>query len=163
MIRFECTRFAKDGTPVVKDIDIINYAEQLLLDYDPALTLEPWNLDPLKFTEYYLGANLDFLDIYCEEGTQIAGATVFRDTNVKVFDREHLCTRLEPIEANTILIDNETMKEGKETFARFTILHEAGHYCMHASVYAEKTQQLQDFFTETKTKARAAFSAGARI
>ena len=139
MIQFECNRFAKDGTPIVTDKHIISYAEQLLSDYNPDYTIEPWKLDPLGFAEYYLNANLDFLDIYSEEGVQIAGATVFRDAKVKVFDRELFCTRYEPVKANSILIDNETMKEGHEAFARFTILHEAGHFCMHSSVYASQT------------------------
>lgn len=145
MLEFHCRRHTKDGTPIIKDTEIADYAEALVRDYDARYLEEPWELDPLKFSEYYLGANLDFVDIYCEEGEQIAGATVFNRENIKLFDREHLRTRCETFEPNTILIDNETMKEGRETFARFTVFHEDGHLCMHPAVFRINPQQMTIF------------------
>ena len=152
MLEFHCKRHAKDGTPIIKDTEIADYAEALVRDYNAKYIDEPWLLDPLKFSEYYLEANLDFVDIYCEEGEQIAGATVFNRENIKLFDREHMRTRCETFEANTILIDNETMKEGKETFARFTVFHEDGHFCMHPRVFRINQDQMSLFdFMEPQT------------
>ena len=145
MIEFHCSRHAKDGTPIIKDTEIADYAEALVRDYDADYLEEPWKLDPLKFSEYYLEANLDFVDIYCEEGEQIAGATVFNRENIKLFDRDNMRTRCETFEPNTILIDNETMKEGRETFARFTVFHEDGHLCMHPRVFRINPQQMSIF------------------
>lgn len=145
MLEFHCRRHAKDGTPIIKDTEIADYAGALVRDYNARYIDEPWLLDPLKFSEYYLEANLDFVDIYCEEGEQIAGATVFNRENIKLFDREHMRTKCETFEPNTILIDNETMKEGRETFARFTVFHEDGHLCMHPRVFREDPQQMSMF------------------
>ena len=44
----------------------------------------------LRAAERYLGANLDLVDIYCEEGEQIAGATIFNRGRIKLFDHEHM-------------------------------------------------------------------------
>lgn len=145
MLDFQCNRHAKDGTPIIKDIEIAEYAEKLVSDYNIRYLREPWNLDPLKFSEHYLGADLDFVDIYCEEGEQIAGATLFNREKIRLFDRENLRTICETYEANTILIDNDTMKEGKEAFARFTVLHEDGHLCMHPSVFRNCSGQMSIF------------------
>lgn len=145
MREFRCNRHHKDGTPIIKDVEIADYAEELVGDYNPVYLEEPWNLDALRFAEYYLGATVDFVDIYCEEGEQIAGAAVFNTERIKLFDRENMCTRVETFEENTILIDNSTMQTGKETFARFTVLHEAGHICMHPSVYRLPEGQISMF------------------
>ena len=150
MIEFTCQRFADDGTPMISDTQIEAYAEELISDYDKKYIGEPWELDSLKFSEYYLGANLDFVDIYCEEGEQIAGAAIFNREKVKLFDRENLGVRFETYEPNTILIDNETIKPGKEAFARFTVFHEAGHLCMHRSVFQMQTRKIEGFSLPVK-------------
>lgn len=72
MLEFQCRRYAKDGTPIIKDTEIADYAD-------------------------------------------------------------------------TILIDNETMKEGRETFARFTVFHEDGHLCMHPRVFRTDPNQMSLF------------------
>lgn len=145
MLEFQCNRHANDGTPIIKDAEIAEYAERLIRDYNARYLEEPWNLDPLKFSEFYLEATLDFVDIYCEEGEQIAGATIFNREKIRLFDKENLRTRCEIYDANTILIDNGTMKEGRETFARFTVLHEDGHLCMHPSVFRNCPGQMNIF------------------
>ena len=145
MVEFQCKRKQKDGTPVLSNVEIEEYAERVLYDYNPRYLEEPWELDALKFLEFYLGATVDYMDIYCDEGEQIAGATVFNDENIRVFDRENLCTRMVPVQGQTILIDNSTMDEGKEEFARFTELHEGGHFCMHQGVFRNTDGQMNIF------------------
>ena len=145
MVEFHCRRKQKDGTPIIKDVEIEDYAERILRDYNPRYVDEPWELDALKFLEYYLGAIVEFMDIYCEEDEQIAGATVFNDENIRVFDRENLCTRMVPVNRDTILIDNSTMEEGREEFARFTEFHEGGHFCMHKGVFRNTDGQMNIF------------------
>ena len=141
MLKFQWDRFASDGTPVVRDEVIAAYAERLISDYNPEYLERPWELDPLRFTEHYLKANLQFVDLYYEDNEEkIAGATVFKEEKIRIFDRENLCTRMETFEGGTILIDNETMEEGHEAFARFTILHEGGHFCLHPSVFQNRNR-----------------------
>lgn len=138
MISFRYRYFRKDHTPVVTDLEIQSYAEAILSDYKPQLLREPGRINGLHFLESYLGATVEFMDIYCPEGTKIAGATVFNDEKVLIFDREHLCIRPVSVKADTILIDNETMNSANEAFALFTQLHEGGHFCMHREVYKKK-------------------------
>ena len=35
MREFRCSRRHKDGTPIIKDVEIADYAEELVGDYDP--------------------------------------------------------------------------------------------------------------------------------
>lgn len=146
MIDFHCSKRHKDMTPIVKDKEIQEYAETLLMDYKPKLLKEPGKVNPIHFVESYLGAVVDYQDIYYPENTPaIAGATVFNDDHILVFDREK--NRIKPIEvsANTVLIDNSTMEDGKEGFAAFTVLHEGGHLCIHPAVYRRMGGQLSMF------------------
>lgn len=146
MIDFHCSARHKDMTPIVKDTDIQEYAEILLKDYKPALMKEPGKINPIHFVESYLGAVVDYQDIYYPENSPaIAGATVFNDDRILVFDREE--KRIKPIKvaANTVLIDNSTMDDGKEGFAAFTVLHEGGHLCLHPAVYRRFNGQLSLF------------------
>ena len=146
MIDFHCKTRHKDMTPIVKDTDIQDYAETLLRDYKPKLLREPGKINPIHFVESYLGAVVDYQDIYYPENSPaIAGATVFNDDRILVFDREE--KRIKPIEvsANTVLIDNSTMDDGKEGFAAFTVLHEGGHLCLHPAVYRRLDGQLSIF------------------
>lgn len=146
MIDFHCNRRHRDNTPVVTNNEIMDFAEQQVGDYKPKLLKEPGKIKALHFVESYLGANIDYVDIYYPENTpQIAGATVFNDDSVRVFDKENMCTRSQKVSANTILIDNSTMKAGKEGFALFTTLHEGGHFCMHPAVYRRTAGQLSLF------------------
>lgn len=146
MIDFHCNNRHRDNTPIVKDTDIQEYAETLIADYKPKLLKEPGKINALHFVESYLGAIVDYQDIYYpEDQPAIAGATVFNDDRIYVFDREN--QRIKPIDvaANTILIDNSTMAEGKEGFAAFTVLHEGGHFCIHPAVYRNYSGQLSLF------------------
>lgn len=146
MIEFHCDRYKKDGTPVVSDLEILDYAEAVLADYKPKLLKEPGRINATHFLESYLEATLDYQDIYYEEDDNpIAGGTVFNDGTVLVFDRENLCVRPIEVKAGTILIDNSTMQDGKEGFAKFTHLHEGGHFLIHPTVYRREVNQLSLF------------------
>lgn len=146
MIIFRCRKRHPDGTPIVKDVDIIAYAEAQLADYRPELLEVPGKIDPEHFIEKYLEANIDYQDLYYEEGTSpLAGAAVFNNESVRIFDRENKCIKDIPVEARTVIIDNKTVEIGKEGFARFTKLHEAGHLCIHHAVYTRIPGQMTLF------------------
>lgn len=70
---------------------------------------------------------------------------MFNDDKVLVFDRENMCVRPIEVSAGTILIDNDTMKDGKEGFAQFTHLHEGGHFLIHPAVYRKMDNQITLF------------------
>lgn len=143
MIEFHCNRRDKYGNPIVYNTDIWEYAESLVGDYKPSLLEKPGAINPVHFVEAYLGATVDYQNIYFEEHeSPIAGATVFNDDFVKVFDRERMCTRAIPVSANTILIDIPTMEEMREGYQNFTVLHEGGHFTMHGEVYRRDPFQM---------------------
>ena len=139
MIRFKCSRCSYDMTPVISDKAIEEYARTLLYDYRPdQLNGAPKQLNAFHFVESYLGARIEYQDIYYEEGEKpILGMTCFAETQLKIFDRENLCTRCITVPANTIVIDNSVMEPGKEALANFTVLHEGGHFCMHRDVFED--------------------------
>ena len=136
MIQFRCDRWDSTDTPVLSNNEIRARAEALVGDYKPALLRRPGRVNGIHFLESYLGATVDFQDIYYDEGEPpIAGITVFDTDRLRVFDRERLRTRLITVKANTVLLDNATQAEGKEGFGNFTALHEAGHLWMHPRAY----------------------------
>lgn len=139
MIRFRYDRCSYDMTPVISDKGIEDYTRALLSDYRPALLSGiPTAINAFHFVESYLGARIEYQDIYYEEGQQpILGMTCFAETRVKVFDREHMCTKYITVPPNTIIIDNSVMEPGKEALANFTVLHEGGHFCMHRDVFED--------------------------
>ena len=141
MIRFRCNYWHRDGTPIVKDVAVEHYAEQVLADYQPRLLKEPGRIDGLRFLEDYLGAVVNFADIYNEAGNgTIAEATVFNDGKVRVIDKDARRIRTIDVPANTILISDETMEH--EGFALFTMLHEAGHFSMHRAAYQKSLYEI---------------------
>ena len=146
MVEFRCSRTSEDMTPVIRDIEIAKFAERVLYDYRPELLTYtsfgedpyyiPALLDPYDFANNYLGANIEVHDIYTESDKElIAGAAVFNLQRVKVFDKDHMCTREILVPPNTILLDTETVDHWHKGFEFFTIMHEAGHLMMHQRVY----------------------------
>jgi Zn-dependent peptidase ImmA (M78 family) len=136
MIEFNGSKVdKKDNTPILRDTEIDELAEMLLADYKPQLLKQPAPINYLHFLESYLGANIEFMDIYYEN-KPIWGATSFNDAeNLKVFDRESRCTRSRKLTKRTIVIDNYVMQESREGLALFTGLHEGGHLWLHPGVY----------------------------
>lgn len=146
MVEFHCSRKAHDGTPIVRDAVLQDYAEAVLQDYKPCLLKEPAKINADHFLESYLGVNLEYQYLYNEEGTPaIAGATVFNDERIQVFDRENKCVRIIDVAADTIIIDNTLVDEGKDTYVHFTALHEGGHFCAHPSVFKRMDGQMDLF------------------
>ena len=129
----------KDGvTPIVSDAEIDHYAEAVLHDYKPELLIKPGTIRFEHFLESYLGANLEYHDIYNKDPARhIFGATIFQEADVQVFDREQGRISVRRVPSNTIILDNYVMKPGKEGLALFTGIHEAGHFLMHRDVYTQ--------------------------
>lgn len=150
MIEFECKRMdTNTRTPILSDIEIESIAEQLLMDYKPALLQKPGKINALHFIESYLGAEVDYQDIYYPQGkAAILGATAFIESYIRVFDREKLRTVKKKVHRRTVVLDNSIMKSGKEGLQLFTALHEGGHLYLHPSVYGRPPEQLMLFHPE---------------
>lgn len=153
MIPFRCRVRDKTHTPIVRNTDIWEYAEALVGDYKPALLKEPSEINVVHFLESYLGATIEYQDIFYNKGeSPIAGATVFNDDVIRVFDREGMCTRTIEVSAGTIIIDNATVEKGNKGYEAFTCLHEGGHFSMHTEVYRYNENQICLFDTPKEGK-----------
>jgi hypothetical protein len=156
LIKFRWSKVdKKDNTPILKDTEIDDLAEMLLEDYKPQLLKEPTPINYLHFLESYLGATIEFMDIYYDK-KPIWGATSFNDAeHLKVFDRENMRIKAEKLNRRTIVIDNYVMQEGKEGLGLFTGLHEGGHLWLHPGVFTvpDNSGQLS-LFRDEKPKIR---------
>ena len=116
MIKIKITKvdISNDNTPILTNSEIDKYAYEVLEDYKPDLLREPGSVSFEHFLESYLELNLLFKDIYTENPKNpILGRTVFHDSLVKVFDRENARAVNQPMRANTVIIDNYVIKEGR--------------------------------------------------
>jgi Predicted Zn peptidase len=124
-----------DNTPILSNKEIDDFAYSVLKDYSPELLNEPGIIDYERFIESYMEMELLYKDIYYKEDTPpIYGITVFRDSTVKVFDRENCHIAHPIIRANTVILDNYVT--GNDGMAMFTALHESGHIFLHQGVFS---------------------------
>ena len=155
MIRFRWSNFKKDGTPVIKDKEIERYAEAILRDYKPDLLKKPGKINPVHFLESYLGATVEYAYIYHQDGPgKIAGEAIFNDDDTEVvFDEDKGQWVNRKFSANTVIINNKIMDDGKEGFAEFTHLHEGGHIFLHQTVFARHQETLFDLQSDDRPRA----------
>ena len=141
MIKYKPQRvnFEDQRTPVMYDDEIDEFARAIIADYKPALLKEPGKIDAEHFLEHYLGAEVQFHDLYCEDPDKpIRAVTAFTKGGVKVFDRENNRVTTIDVPARTVIIDNEVMEPGKEGMALFSGCHEGGHLSLHWDVIVNK-------------------------
>lgn len=143
---------SKDGASYIKDVDIENYAEQVLADFNSTLLETPQAIDWLRFLEFYLGRNINFASITPHaDGEDILGACSFDDlVPLSIYNAEF--ERNEILELNTGDIALHTLLEKQPQRLLFTALHEGGHWAMHQPYYFAKNQakgQLS-FFGDTQ-------------
>ena len=74
MIEFHCSKRDKTRTPILYNTEIWEYAEAVVGDYKPRLLKEPGKVNAIYFLESYLGASVDYQDIYYKEGESPFGA-----------------------------------------------------------------------------------------
>lgn len=143
MVEFRWHRRSKDHTPIIRDIDIVMFTEEVLSDYKPELLETPGRIDPEHFIEHYLGAAIDYQDIYNPGANGlIAGATIFNHERLSVYDKEHDIIKSILVDPGTIIIDNSVADSDHPGFEEFTAMHEAGHFQMHQDVYKRSSNQL---------------------
>ena len=129
MIEFNCLYRKYDGTPVVRDLEVMAYAEAQVGDYRPELLREPGRLNAVHFVEAYLNASVDVQNIRnIVPGMEINGITVFKDAMITVWEDGGTVQKLFP--AGSVIIDTG-MADYESGYSRFTVCHEGGHFCMH--------------------------------
>jgi len=144
MVDLNCRRFDRqsNNTPILSNKEIDHFAHAVLADYKPTLLQEPGKIRFEHFLESYLGATVVYYDIWSDDPERpIWGATAFKDEELKVFDRENMCTTTICIPARTVVIDNSVIADGEGGRALFTGLHEGGHLLIHPGVYAAECEE----------------------
>ena len=130
MIKFQPRRVnTEDGrTPVMFDREIDELAHKILKDYRPELLTEPGIIDYEHFLERYLGASVQFYDIYNKDPERpILALTAFTDGEIDVFDEENECVSTVFVPARTVVLDNSIVDSGIVGVDLFSGLHEGGH------------------------------------
>ena len=142
MVEFRCYRRSEDHTPVIRDVDIVRYARNVLYDYAPAHLERPGKLDADHFIEHYMRANIEIQHIYTDTRNDlVAGAAIFNLQKIKVFSKEDRCAAEIIVPPNTVIIDDWTDKHSPFGFREFTMMHEAGHLLMHQEVYRQQNEE----------------------
>ena len=129
--------YKNHNTPVIYDWEIDTYAHAVLEDYKPQLLQEPSTINFQHFLESYLGASIEYHDIYNDDPKRhILAMTIYGRGKIKVFDKENERINRIDVSERTVVIDNAIMESGKEGLALFSGLHEGGHIAMHWDVYS---------------------------
>jgi Zn-dependent peptidase ImmA (M78 family) len=129
-----------NNTPILYDREIDDFAHAVLEDYKPELLHKPGTIDFQHFLESYLGVRIDFQDIFYDDPDRpILAMTVFKNSSIKVFDKENECVKKIIVPARTVIINNLVMEPGKECLALFSGMHEGGHIIIHWNVYTGET------------------------
>ena len=152
MIQFKPHRIdhANFNMPIISDREIDDFAQAILADYKPQLLKEPGTINFQHFLESYLGASIEYHDIYNDDPTRpILAMAVYGEGEIKVFDRANQRISHIPVSKRTVVIDNSVMERGKEGLALFSGLHEAGHILLHWDVYLRMIDAAVEYGDET--------------
>ena len=145
MISFDSGSFHKtrDGGIYLKYEEIEGLTEELLLDYDKTLLINPRAIEYDDFLEGYLGVNLLYEDIYTPDSDNvILGCSVFNRQNIAIFDKENMCKSYVSCEPRTVIIDNAVVTGNRQIQENITGLHEGGHIWMHSEQFTQIEGQL---------------------
>lgn len=126
-------KYGSNNLPHISDAEIERHAIQYLQDYNPDLLKAPQPVDVDNFAECYLHLRLHYTDL--SNTGFIWGRMVFNNTMIIVYDRENNRADEEPVEAETIVIDNSLLSEDCEVMYRSTVMHECGHSIYHAEYF----------------------------
>jgi len=135
-------KYGANSVPIISDAEIEHHAMFYIKDYNPNLLKNPQPLDVEDFAENYLGLRLHYTNL--SHSGFIWGRMVFNNTMMVVFDSAENRADEEPIDANTIVIDNSLLDEDREINFRSTVMHECGHSVYHPEYYCfDSTESLK--------------------
>lgn len=123
-----------EHVPVAYNRQIAAYAETVLGEYRPELLRTAGAVDGLHFLEFFLGLRVELQEIYTGGRDRILGLTAFGDGMLVVLDRAGPEPELVPLRLTdgSVVLDPRPLNgDGNGGCARFTQLHEAGHWLLH--------------------------------
>lgn len=126
-------KYGMNNIPILSNEKIDKHAELLIGDYNSDLLSKPQAIDVEDFAENYLELNFHYTDL--SHNGFIWGRMVFNDTKIIVYNPDTKLPDEEPVDGNTIVIDNGLLDEKKEHAFRSTVMHESGHAIYHDEYY----------------------------
>lgn len=126
-------KYGTNNIPILSNEKIDEHAELLIGDYDSSLLSKPQSIDVEDFAENYLGLHFHFTDL--SHNGFIWGRMVFNDAKIIVYNPDTKRPDEEPVDGDTIVIDNGLLDEKKEHAFRSTVMHESGHAIYHDEYY----------------------------
>ena len=109
MIHFDHTQYrhTKTGEVILGYEDIEEFTERIIREYKPEALETPQALDCDDFLEGYLGATVDYQDIYTPKADEtILGCAIFSEQSLAVFDKEHMRKLEIQCAPQTVVLDN---------------------------------------------------------
>ena len=135
-------RFGTNKVPVLSNGEIENHVDALIADYNPDLLVWPKALDVDDFTENYLGLRLHYT--YLSHKGFIWGRMVFHNAMILVYNPATGKADEEPVEKNTVIVDNSLLTEKMENAYRSTVMHECAHWIYHSRYYSINNRQYKN-------------------
>ena len=126
-------KYGTNNIPILSNEKIDEHAELLIGDYDSSLLSKPQAINVEDFAENYLGLRFHYTDL--SHNGFIWGRMVFNDAKIIVYNPDTKRPDEEPVDGNTIVIDNGLLDEKKEHAFRSTVMHESGHSIYHDEYY----------------------------
>ena len=143
MLEFSCKKRDKQGVPIMSAVEMEELGSALVKDYKPALIKDPQPINYEHFLECYLGAKMQYRDIRLDKfNEEILGLTAFGDGAIPVFDPMLEYNIKLNLTEGSVVISNKLFEDSQEGRLRFTVLHEAGHWWCHRSVFYRNKYQL---------------------
>jgi len=126
-------KYGANNVPRMSDAEIERHAMLYIQDYKPELLKVPQPLDVEDFAEGYLKLGFHYTNL--SHTGFIWGRMVFNNTLIIVYEPVLNKADEEPVDANTIVIDNRLLDEDREVNFRSTVMHECGHSVYHPEYF----------------------------
>ncbi len=130
--------YKKDGVPVLKDIQIREFADELISSYDETILK--------KFDEIPLIDILNYMKSKC--GLKVTLKNLGERDGLTILGKTHFSK-------NHIYLDSDIENENRNSF-RFTVAHEIGHWTLHR--YKPIKISVKSILNETEDTDRAFLS-----
>jgi len=128
------------GVPYTTYEALDEYAERVIRDAMPENLNRAIPLDVDEFLEFYLKVLVEYKRLSLDG--KVLGLTAFDDGLVKVIDESKNEWTALRVRAGTVIVDNSLLEEKQEPRLRFTLMHEASHWLLHAKAFSVKSESV---------------------
>jgi hypothetical protein len=110
--------------------------DEITFYFDPERLKIPKKFDPFDLIEFCLNLEIDPQRL--TRDYSILGGTAFNDGLLEIWPENSENPKIHPVKKGTILIDDRLLSPDANIGRRnFTLLHEAAHWILHSSFFAQ--------------------------